>query len=116
MRYLLTIPLILALTGCGRVAVDGEMIGQAKKVVRTTNLICPDYLSFDISLGVMQGGTGSMSTHDLWLTVQPGVDTKELKAAVDSAAIVRVTYDQTRMFSGFCNDGYLMTGFEIVKR
>ncbi len=115
-RILALATAVLLLSGCGYVGREGEMIGQAKKLVRTTNLICPDYMSFDISLGVLQGGTGSMSTHDIWLTVRSDVDIKPLKAAVDAGAIVRVRYDEPRMFSKFCNDGFIMTGFELVQQ
>lgn len=99
------------LTGCGYSAVDGELIGQAKKITHVTPLICPDYMSFDISLGVMQNGTGSMSTQDVWLTVYDPQDLALMERAVADASIVRVRYSVRRW--AVCTDDDVMTHIEI---
>lgn len=101
----------LLLSGCGYAGLDGEMIGQAKKITKVTPLICPDFTAFDISLGVMQNGTGSMSGQDLWLKVD-GADLAVLKRAVDTAAIVRVKYDTKRM--AICTPAAILRHVEIV--
>lgn len=101
------------LAGCGYSSVDGELVGQAKKLTHVTPLICGDYESLDVSLGVMSGGTGSMSTQDVWLTVRDPQDLAAMQAAVASAAIVRIRYSERRW--AVCTDDYVMDHIEIVK-
>jgi len=102
----------LLLAGCGNSAQDGEIIGQAKKVTHRTPLICPNYVAFDLSLGVMKGGTGSMSTQDMWFTVAHESDIEALTKAVQAGAIVRVKYDTRRI--AICTEAEILTAVEIV--
>lgn len=88
---------LLALGGCGYTAVDNELIGQVKKVTHQTPLVCPDYKAVDISLGVIRGGVGSVSTEDLWLRVLNESDLSLLKAASESGRIVKARYDVRRV-------------------
>ncbi len=97
-------------------ALDGELIGQAKKVRLVTpfwSSICPTYYAFDVSLGVMQNGTGSMSTQDIWLTVKDVQDLPLMHKAVADASIVKIKFDTRRLAA--CTEDYLATSFEIVK-
>ena len=103
--------LCLGLAACGNSAVDGDLTGQAKKVTHVTPLFCPGYVAFDVSLGVMQNGTGSMSTQDVWFTVSDSIDVDKLKSAVADAMIVRVHFDTRRL--PFCTENYIMRGFEL---
>lgn len=81
--------------GCGRSSVNNELIGQVKKVQNHTPILCPNYDSADVSLGVMQNGVGSMSTQDVWVTV-PAEQLAQFKSAVESGIPVKVNYDVWR--------------------
>ena len=102
----------VSLTGCGHIAVDGELTGQAKKVTTVTPLFCENYVAFEMSMGVLQNGTGSVSTQDMWFTVKNVEDLATIKKAVETAAIVKVTYDTLR--SPICIAQEVMTSIEIV--
>jgi hypothetical protein len=103
----------LLLTACGNTSTDGELVGQAKKFTYVTPLICEDYPAFDVSLGIMRNGSGSMSTQDMWFVVTNLSDIEKLRQAAETAAIVKIHYD-TRRFAP-CSDKYWMTNVEIVK-
>jgi hypothetical protein len=101
------------LASCGNSAVDGELIGQAKKLTRVTPLVCGDYYAFDVSLGVLRNGTGSMSTQDLWFTVTDIDDVQRLRDAADKGLLVKVRF-VTRRFA-ICTEDHIMTAFEVVQ-
>jgi hypothetical protein len=103
----------LVLSGCGYSACDNDMIGQVKKVVHNTPLICPDYNGADISLGVMRNGVGSMSTEDVWVTVPDRYLFDALKNASASGAVVKITFDVKRLT--ICIDDHIVTGVEVLK-
>lgn len=113
-RHILITAAALVLSACGHTSMDNEMTGQAKKLTHETPLICPDYIAFDLSLGVMQNGTGSMSTQDIWFVVRNVQDFERLKAAVEAGKIVKVKYNELRGFSAFCVYDHEMTGFSLV--
>lgn len=71
-------------------------------------------MAFDLSLGVMRAGSGSMSTQDIWFTIAGSatIDLNLLKKAVETAAIVRVHYDNRRF--AICTEDHILTSFEIV--
>lgn len=102
----------LIATACGYTSRDNELVGQAKKVVRNTPLVCPDWSVADISLGVMQNGVGSMSSQDVWLTVEDRHLFATLKTAVETGAIVKVRYDVRRVT--FCIEDHVVTAVEIL--
>jgi hypothetical protein len=102
----------LALTGCGYVSTDNELMGQVKKVKHNTPLICPNYYSVDVSLGVMRNGVGSMSTQDVWLRVEDHSMLKTLREATESGALVKIKCDQYRFAP--CAPDYTLTGVEII--
>lgn len=113
MKRFFALGLTLALAGCGNTAVENELVGQAKKISQNTPLVCLDFKSVDISLGVMRGGTGSMSTQDMWLTITDESLLPVIKRAVETGALVKVRYN-TRRFAP-CSDDHWLTAIEIVQ-
>ncbi len=97
----------LWLSGCGYSSVENEAVGQAKKIANATPLLCYDHIDFDMSLGVMRNGTGSMSTEDMWFTLQNPADAEVLKAAVAKGAVVRLQYKVARVT--LCIENYIIT-------
>lgn len=104
---------LLLLAGCGYTSRDNELTGQAKKIENYTPLICQDYKAFDISLGVMQGGTGSMSTQDKWLTIADEKLIPALEQAVSKGSIVKIYYNERRFT--WCQPNAIITSVEVVK-
>jgi len=95
---------------------DGELIGQAKKLTLVTpfwSSICPEYYALDVSLGVMQNGTGSMSTQDVWFTIKNVQDLDLMRKAVENASIAKIKYDTRRLAA--CTETHYATGFQIVR-
>lgn len=109
----LSLLIILFVVGCGYSARENEMIGQVKKVVKNTPIICSDYLDADISLGVLRNGVGSMSTQDIWVSVIDKTDFDTLKKANETGALVKITYDVKRWT--WCVDKHIITKVEIIK-
>jgi hypothetical protein len=98
MKTSITIIAIL-LAACGMKSADNEAVGQVKKIVKKTPLICSDYTEADISLGVLRNGVGSVSREDVELAVDNS-DTATittLRKAAESGAIVKFTYDVKRV-------------------
>lgn len=111
-KLLMVAPLTMLLAGCGYVQREGEMVGQGKKVAMRTPLICPDYSAFDLSLGVIRNGSGSMSAQDMWFTVAPGVNVTRLKRAVEDGSIIKIKYDTRRL--AICAEENVLTGFDVI--
>jgi len=86
----------LAFLGCGYTSVDNELVGQPKKMLRQTPIVCPDRVDVDVSLGVMQAGTGSVSTQDHWLVVPGEHERSVLAGAIEGGKTVRIHYDDRR--------------------
>ncbi len=80
-------------------SVDNEAVGQIKKILKKTPIVCPDYTEVDISLGVMRNGVGSMSREDVVLAVDNSESSAiaTLKHAAESGSIVKFTYDVKRV-------------------
>ena len=90
--------LAFPLAGClGDQSVDNELIGQVKKVQHVTPLLFPEYNRADVSLGIVQNGTGSMSQEDIWFWVQKDTDLAKLKEASETGAIVKIKYNSARI-------------------
>jgi hypothetical protein len=104
---------VLMLSSCGYSSVKNEMIGQVKKVVSNTPIICPNYTSVDVSLGVMRNGVGSMSTQDVWLTVVREEDVTILKQAAESGKLVKINYDELRF--AFCIDDHVISSVSMTE-
>lgn len=88
---------IMLIAGCGYSARNNEMMGQVKKVHHNTPIICRDYDSADVSLGVMRNGVGSMSTQDVEITIQSNEQLQLLQQATKSGKLVKITYDERRL-------------------
>ena len=99
--------LAVSLTACGYESRDNELSGQAKKIVHATPLFCPNHDDFEVSMGIVRNGTGSMSTEDVWFTVQNPEQIAVLKKAADAGSIVHVKYDVRRF--AFCQHNHILT-------
>lgn len=92
----LLLPLIF-LSGCwGYSSTDSEAIGQIKKVIHETPLICDAFTTVDISMGVMRNGVGSMSSEDKEFYVEDKQIEQQLRQLADSGKLARVTYSIKR--------------------
>lgn len=112
MKYILIL-LVLVVTGCGFSSRENEVVGQVKRVVKRTPLICNDRTDVDMSMGVMRNGTGSMSKEDIWLTVaDPNVE-KALKGFAESGVPVKITYDVQRVT--FCWEDHILRSVQESK-
>lgn len=103
---------LLMLSGCGYSSSQNEMVGQVKKVVHNTPIICSNYVDADISLGVMKNGTGSMSHEDVWVTVDKESDIALLEKAAKTGDLVRVNYGVKRWV--WCVDDHIATHVELT--
>lgn len=81
----------------GYTSVNNELIGQVKRIHQNTPIICPKYTEVDISLGTLQGGTGSISRQDIRLLVSKDSDTEILKFAADRGSLIKIEYDRRRI-------------------
>lgn len=104
---------LLLLSGCGYTSRNNELVGQVKKVVNNTPVLCPDYVDSDVSLGVLRNGVGSMSSEDVWLTVYDHGFMKILQDANASGALVKIKYDVLRFT--WCVEPRVVTDIEVVK-
>lgn len=102
----------MLLAGCGYSAKENEMVGQVKKVVEQTPLICGDYTEADVSLGVLRNGNGSMSKEDVILRVNDPAQKKLLKAAAETGNPVKISYDIKRFV--WCGPDHILTNVEYL--
>ena len=102
----------MTLTACGYSARDTEAVGQVKRVMNNTPMLCSDFIDVDLSLGVIRNGVGSVSNEDIWIVVSRP-DAEILKKANEEGQLVKITYDQQRI--SFCNEGRIATKVEILK-
>lgn len=112
MRKLIALVLLVD-AACGYSSTDNEAVGQVKKVKNMTPIICSDYVSAHISLGVMRNGVGSMSREDIEIAVEPNEKAAidKLKWAAENGAIVKVQYNVER--TSPCWPDHRLTG-EVV--
>jgi outer membrane lipopolysaccharide assembly protein LptE/RlpB len=106
---------MLFLAGCGYDARNNEMMGQVKKIINETPLLCSDFTTADVSLGVMRNGVGSMSSEDIMVLVPESnaEALKTLKGAAESGQLVKITYDSKR--TAFCTPHRVVIKAELVK-
>jgi len=107
-----TILLALVLTSCGYASRDTEAVGQVKRVMNNTPILCSDFIDVDLSLGVIRNGVGSVSNEDIWIVVSRP-DAEILKKANEEGQLVKITYDQQRF--AFCTQGRFATKVEVLK-
>lgn len=105
--------LLVLVAGCGYRSKENELVGQVKKVSLNTPIICSDYTTVDISLGVIRNGVGSMSSQDMWLYVPDRGDKELLIAANASGALVKVIYGEKRFTP--CSVEAWVSKVELVK-
>jgi hypothetical protein len=106
--------MVFGLTGCfGLMSSQNELVGQPKKIIHNTPILCPDHYSVDISLGVVRGGIGSVSNQDKWLYVPTLEMVDQLKQAIENGKLVKLTYDESRV--RWCVDLSEVTRVEIVR-
>jgi hypothetical protein len=108
------IVLSLFLTACGYTSKGNELVGQVKKVIDKTPVICSDYVEVDLSLGVMRNGVGSMSHEDVDLYVPNASDATLLKRAAESGQLVKISYDEKRWPAGLCVPTKWVTSATLV--
>src|ERR1700677_1762153 len=101
---------ILFLSGCGYESKNNELVGQVKRVVEKTPILCSDWTQADVSLGVMRNGTGSVSKEDTFLTVVNKQDADNLKQAAETGIPVKVIYNVKRI--AFCTEKHIVTKVE----
>jgi hypothetical protein len=112
----LTIAGLMLLTGCwGYSSVDNDGVCQPKKIHHNTPLICGDYDSVDVSLGVMRDGVGSMSTHDMTLSFGPNKEAleKKLEGAIAAGKLVNLKYNDRRF--SWCQETEQVTDVEVIE-
>lgn len=102
----------LALSACGYTSKNNELIGQVKKVISVTPLICPDRIDVNVSLGVMRNGVGSMSHEDMMASVYDTKVIDVLKKASESGAIVKMGYSVHRIV--ICPNDHEIISAEIT--
>ncbi len=113
---LVAVSVALLTCGCwGYASVDNDGVCQPKKIHHNTPLICGDYDSVDVSLGVMRDGVGSMSTHDMTLSFGPNKDELErkLEAAIAAGKLVNLKYNDRRF--SWCQETEQVTGVEVIE-
>ena len=110
-NYMLMLMPVLGLAACGYSSKQNEMVGQVKKVIEKTPVICGDYIEADLSLGVMRNGVGSMSHEDVSLYVPNLTDELTLKKAAETGQLVKVTYDVKRLT--WCVPDHLVIRVEL---
>lgn len=98
------------LIGCGYSSKDNEVVGQVKRVMVNTPIICPDFYDVDLSMGMMKNGTGSVSKEDLWLYIPDKAVYETLKQAASSGIPVKITYDVKR--TTYCVEDHVVTKVE----
>ena len=111
---LLCLVSVFSLTGCeacGNSSVDNKMAGQVKKVHHNTPIVCANFISADVSLGVMRGGTGTVSTHDVSMTVSDPHHVAVFEEAAKTGRLVDVMFRERRAVT--CVDHYIGTGVEF---
>lgn len=98
----------IILSACGYSSKSNELVGQVKKVVEKTPIVCGDYAEADISLGVLRNGYGSVSHEDVVLYVPSRGDVDLLKQAAEEGFPIKVSYDIRRI--AFCVPDHWLTG------
>lgn len=114
LNYCFTLLACLTLASCGYESTENNAIGQVKRVTNQTPLLCNNWKAVDISLGVIQNGTGSMSTQDEWFYVESDAAIAGLEWAAKNGTLVDLTYDVRRV--AFCTSDHWLTSFKYVQK
>lgn len=114
MQNLIALVIAFLLASCGYTSVDNTVVGQIKNIRKNTPILCPDYTTVDISLGVIKNGTGSMSKEDMTFYVPNTTELNTLNSALISTSLVKIRYDRERF--GWCRDiTQVLKSVEIIK-
>jgi len=116
MNKAITIGILLSLTACGYSSTGNEGVCQPKKMHHNTPIVCSDYDTIDVSMGVMRNGVGSMSTQDMTLAFSPATQADsetKLKQAIDGGKLVKMTYSDRRF--SFCQETEQIETVEIIE-
>lgn len=111
-KALLVLALAASLSACGNTSTDNEVVGQVKRVVNKTPIVCPNYTLADISMGVIRNGGGNLSKEDLWVVI-PEKDAPKFKKLAESGETIKVTYDVTRW--AWCKPAERLTTVDAIK-
>lgn len=111
MKYIIFV--LPFLVSCGYSSVGTDMVGQVKRVMNKTPILCNDRVDLDLSLGVLRNGVGSMSSEDATATIHNPSDIELLKKAQEDGSAVKVTYNLKRWT--WCEDERQVTKVEILK-
>jgi hypothetical protein len=112
--FISIIGLMLTTSSCGYSSMNNESVGQVKSVRNVTPLFCPNYSLVDVSLGVMQNGTGSVSKQDVEFVVSDIESFNFLMIAQDSGKLVKIHHNDKRLV--FCTDtSEFITKVEMLK-
>lgn len=106
----LLFPFLIPVAACGYSSRDNELVGQVKKVVAQTPVLCGDYHEVDISLGVLRNGMGSTSKEDIVLYVANNSDVVLLKRAAEEGFPIKATYSIKR--TPWCVPDHWLTSVE----
>ncbi len=98
--------------GCGYTSIDNKMTGQVKKIHHNTPIVCENYYSADVSLGVMQNGAGSISNHDVRMAVYDDGVRKTLEDAATTGKLVEITFKERRATT--CIPEYIATEARLL--
>jgi hypothetical protein len=94
-KAILAIAIAAALSGCGYTSRDNEVVGQVKRVMQKTPMVCPNYYTADISMGVLRNGVGNVSKEDIWVVI-PEDKVAQFKKLAETGQPIKATYDVTR--------------------
>ena len=111
-KILIVFLCLSVLTACGNQARDVEAVGQVKRITPHTPIFCPEYTDVDLSLGIIQNGTGSMSTQDIWINISKPEDIALVKSANAMGRLVKITHNVQRFH--FCTMGRDATKVELL--
>lgn len=113
MRKLIIAPLCFVMSSCGYHSRNNEIIGQVTKIEKHTPLLCFDFNTVTISLGVTRNGIGSVSHEDVILYVPTEDLTKKLNSASEQGKLVKIKYDSAR--NKFCTPRTILTSVEELE-
>lgn len=105
---------MLLFSGCGYSSIHNQTIGQVKRIIINTPILCEGYVTLDLSLGVMINGTGSISDGDMYFYVPNVGDREKLKEANETGRLVKITYDEKRIT--FCIEQNIVTSVEVLNK
>lgn len=111
-KMMLFVVAAVLVSGCGYSSMNSELTGQVKYVQNQTPIFCYNYVFVDLSLGAMRGGTGSVSTQDVQLTVMTPEQADTLKKAATDGKLVKIIYNDRRF--SLCQPETRIVSVEIL--